>query len=417
MPCSFCEVILMREWRISVKELSKVLMKVLRNVPVVGLHSVQTAKLSALVGQVMGYGSSKVMRLYLLGAFHDVGLMIPKLRKDYEKFSFDNGILELLKHEDLMDNHGIIGAKIIESIPMLEELSIAIEEHHTPAYELEIGELHIMANIINVANMMSLELLKHNNVADEEFIEDFKKYIESHKSEYFPDIRSAALEAAKMEAQMMLSADGEDHWNDFAEIDEVMDLSSMMSFLTLADYLVDSMDESTKHHSTRVAFLAREIAKELLTESEGIGVYIAGRMHDLGKIYLSSEVISSRNDNDYRFRLHVVHTYKMFDNFRSLPNVVSWAVTHHERLDGSGYPWHLERKDLSMPARIVQLADEYVSLVEKGVDNPIELIEKQSEKFDREAVKILEKLLENGYDITEYYDVVDMYVREVGKND
>ena len=407
----------MREWRISVKELSRVLMRILRHVPVVGLHSVQTAKLSALVGQVMGYNPSKVMRLYLLGALHDVGLMIPEIRKSYEEFSFDTGILELVKHEDLMANHSLVGAKIIESIPMLEELSVAIEEHHTPAYELEIGEIHITANIINAANMMSLELLKHGNIADEKFIEDFKKYIEDHKSEYFPDVRSAAVEAVKMEAQMMLSADGADHWDDFAEIDEVMDLSSMMSFLTLADYLVDSMDESTEHHSTRVAFLAREIAKEILTESEGVGVYIAGRMHDLGKIQLPPKVISSRDDNDYHFRLHVIYTYEMFDCFRSLPNVVSWAVTHHERLDGSGYPWHLEKKDLSMPARIVQLADEYVSLVEKNVEDPMKVVERRPEKFDGEAVKVLKKLLENGYNIMEYYDVVDMYVREVGSDD
>lgn len=416
MRCLFCEVILMREWRISVKELSKVLMKILRHVPVIGLHSVQTAKLSSLIGQVMGYNSNKVMRLYLLGALHDVGLMVPEIRRRYEEFSFEAGILEFVKHEDLMKNHSLVGAKIVESIQMLEELSMAIEKHHTPAYELEIGETYMMANIINVANMMSLKLLEHNNSADEEFIENFKKYIDDHKSEYFPDIRSAAFEAAKMEGQMMLSSDGEDHWDNFAEIDEVMDLSSMMSFLTLMDYLVDSMDESTEHHSTRVAFLSREIAKELLTESEGTGVYIAGKMHDLGKIYLPSKVISSRDDGDYRFRLHVVYTYNMFDCFRSLPNVVSWAVTHHERLDGSGYPWHLERKDLSMPARIVQLADEYVSLVEKNVENPFEIIENQPEKFDGEAVKVLKRLLENGYNIMEYYDVVDMYVKEVGRN-
>lgn len=404
----------MREWKISVKDLSTVLMKILRHVPVVGFHSVQTAKLSALIGQVMDFSLGKVMRLYLLGALHDVGLMIPDIRNRYENFSFDTGILELVKHEDLMENHSLLGSRIIESIPMLEELSLIIEKHHTPAHELEIGELYMMANIVSVANTISLELLKHDNIADREFVESFKKYIEEHKSEYFPDIRSAALEATKMEAHMMLAADGEDHWDDFAEIDEVVDLSSTMSFLTLMDYLVDSMDKSTEHHSTRVAFLAREIAKEILTESEGVGVYLAGRMHDLGKIYLPSDVIASRDDENYHFRLHVIYTYEMFDQFRSVPNIVSWAVTHHERLDGSGYPWHLDSKNLSMPARIVQLADEYVSLVEKNVENPINLI--SAEKFDEEAVEVLKKLLKNGYDIMEYYDVVDMYVKEVMTN-
>ncbi len=390
-------------------------MKILRQIPVIGLHSVQTAKLSALIGKVMNFKVGEVMRLYLLGALHDVGLTIPRVRREYETFSKDKGILDLVRREDLMKNHGAIGSKIVEGIPMLGEYSVAIEEHHTPACNLEIGERFIMANILNIANTISLKLLECDNLADERFKEDFKNYLNQHKSEYFPDVREAALKAIGMEAYMMMATDGENHWEDFAEVDEIMDMSSLMNFLTLMDYLVDFMDEKTEHHSTRVAFLAREIAKELLTESEGLGVYLAGRMHDLGKIFLPSSVVSSRDEDNYLFRIHVIYTYELFDCFRSLPNVVNWAVTHHERLDGSGYPWHLTGKDLSMPARIVQVADEYVTLVEKGVKDAVRSVERKASdgKLDRESVEVLKGLVKNGYNILEYYDVIGMYIKEV----
>ncbi len=405
----------MREWQVSVRDTSNVLLRVIRQVPVVGLHSVQTAKTAALVSRKLGMNPGKIMIMYLIGALHDVGLMIPSLRKEYESFPKDKGILEMIKHEDLMKSHGPVGAKIVGSVPILEDFSTVVEHHHTPAYELDIDELHVMANALNAANMMSIKLLEHDNRGDREFFEDFESHIKSHKVEYFPDVREAAVESAAEEAMMMLASDEDPHWDDFVGIDSSLDLSSFLSFLNLMDYLVDSMAEETQHHSARVAFLSRELAKELLTEAESVGVYIAGRMHDLGKIYLPSEIVARRDDSDYDFHLHVIYTYKLFDCFRSFQNVVSWAVTHHERLDGSGYPWHLKASDLSLPARIIQVADEYVTLVERGVEDPLKVIEGMVKegKHDKDVVEVLRGMVRNGYDVLEYYDVIDMYIREV----
>ena len=399
-----------------VKDASVLLVKILRNIPVVGLHSVQTAKISALIAKTMGMNPGKILRIYLLGALHDIGLMIPQIRKRFHEFDFDTGIVELIKHEDLIENHGSVGAKMVESISILEDYSISIAHHHTPAFELDIGECYMVANLINAANTISLKLLENGNLADENFLESLREYFNDHKSEFFPDIREAALEAARSEAYMMMAADGEHHWDDFVGVDFTMDSMSFVSFLTLMDYLVDSMCPETEHHSTRVAFLAREIAKEILTESEGTGVYIAGKMHDLGKIFLPLDVVSKRDDSDYEFRLHAIHTHNLLKDFRGFQSVIVWAATHHERLDGSGYPWHLTSSSLSKPARILQIADEYVSLMEKGAEDPIGELKKlvREGKYDGEAFEVLEKLLKNGYDVMEYYDVIAMYVKEVG---
>ncbi len=409
----------MMEQNVFVKDASILLVRILRNIPVVGLHSVQTAKISALMARTMGMNPGKVLRIYLLGALHDIGLMIPSIRKRFHEFDFDTGILELTKNEDLFKNHSSVGARMVESISLLEDYSTSIAHHHTPAFELDIGECYMVANLINAANTISLKLLENKNLADEKFLESLKEYFSEHKGEYFPDIREAAIETARYEAYMMMAADGEPHWDDFVGVDFTMDSMSFTGFLTLMDYLVDSMSPETEHHSTRVAFLSREIAKEILTESEGLGVYIAGKMHDLGKIFLPPDVVSKRDDSDYGFRLHTIYTHNLLKDFRGFQSVIVWAVTHHERLDGSGYPWHLTGANLSKPARILQIADEYVSLVEKGFEDPINELEKlvREEKYDGEAFEVLENLVKNGYDITEYYDVISMYVKEVGADE
>jgi len=62
---------------------------------------------------------------------------------------------------------------------------------------------------------------------------------------------------------------------------------------------------------------------------------------------------------------HVVHTINMLSNIafpRSLRNVTEYAAGHHERMDGTGYPRGLKRDQLSIPARIVAIADIFEAL-------------------------------------------------------
>lgn len=61
---------------------------------------------------------------------------------------------------------------------------------------------------------------------------------------------------------------------------------------------------------------------------------------------------------------HPYYTYYIINSIEGLGNIAEWGAYHHERLDGSGYPFHCTAKELSLNARIMMVADIFTALAE-----------------------------------------------------
>lgn len=61
---------------------------------------------------------------------------------------------------------------------------------------------------------------------------------------------------------------------------------------------------------------------------------------------------------------HSYKTAEILSVVTELGDIASWAANHHERLDGSGYPFHLNSSYLDIPSRIVTVADYFTALTE-----------------------------------------------------
>jgi putative nucleotidyltransferase with HDIG domain len=126
--------------------------------------------------------------------------------------------------------------------------------------------------------------------------------------------------------------------------------------------VVESRDPYTAGHQRRVAELARAIAKEMgLPDWQIMGVYIAGLLHDVGKVAVPSEILSKSGSlNHYEFSIIKNHCQVGYEILQRID--FPWPVTkailqHHERLDGSGYPEGLIGDDIVLEARILGVAD------------------------------------------------------------
>jgi putative nucleotidyltransferase with HDIG domain len=126
--------------------------------------------------------------------------------------------------------------------------------------------------------------------------------------------------------------------------------------------LVGSRDPYTAGHQRRVAGLAREIAKEIgLSDWQSRGVFIAGLLHDVGKISVPSEILSKPGKiTTNEFDIIKNHSRVGYDILQKIE--FPWPVTrailqHHERLDGSGYPEGLAGNEIILEARILSIAD------------------------------------------------------------
>lgn len=133
----------------------------------------------------------------------------------------------------------------------------------------------------------------------------------------------------------------------------------MTGALSLA---IEKRDPYTAGHQRRVAAIAGAVAREMdLDPDRVVGLELGATIHDIGKIAVPSEILSKpARLNAMEFELIKTHTTAGAEIIQDIE--FPWPVrdivlSHHERMDGSGYPHGLEGARISMEARIVAVAD------------------------------------------------------------
>jgi HD-GYP domain-containing protein (c-di-GMP phosphodiesterase class II) len=106
-----------------------------------------------------------------------------------------------------------------------------------------------------------------------------------------------------------------------------------------------------------------------LTELETESMKVAGNLHDLGKMAIPNSILEKNGkltDEEFAvIRQHTYVTYIVLSSIGGIQQIAEWAAFHHERLDGSGYPFHLTSKQLGIGSRIVSIADIFTALAEE----------------------------------------------------
>ena len=133
----------------------------------------------------------------------------------------------------------------------------------------------------------------------------------------------------------------------------------MIDTITL---ISEMRDPYTSGHQKRVALLSSAIAKEMdLPENQIEGVYIAGILHDIGKISIPIDITSKPGKiSKAEFSIIKTHPevgYKILKNIEFPRPVAKIILQHHERLNGSGYPYNIPDKKILLEAKILGVAD------------------------------------------------------------
>ncbi len=138
-------------------------------------------------------------------------------------------------------------------------------------------------------------------------------------------------------------------------------LAGVVKALTSA---IDAKDPYTCGHSDRVARIAVRLAQELGYPPETLSrVYLAGLLHDIGKIGVNDAVLQKPGKlTDQEFELIKTHTktgFRILSGLKQLEDINQVVLHHHEAWNGSGYPEKLAGEDIPQIARIVAVADAY----------------------------------------------------------
>jgi len=131
--------------------------------------------------------------------------------------------------------------------------------------------------------------------------------------------------------------------------------------------IIDAKSAFTHLHSTRVAAIAEAIVAEMgFDDSVRVRVRRAGLLHDIGKLGVSTQILDKTSalttDEQRKIQRHPYYTWEILRRVSAFADVSHMASLHHERLDGSGYPWQATAEALDWPTRALCVADVYVSI-------------------------------------------------------
>ena len=144
----------------------------------------------------------------------------------------------------------------------------------------------------------------------------------------------------------------------------------LMGIIRALASAIDAKDPYTRGHSERVTRFAVEIAKLLgLPEEEIEKIRLGALIHDLGKITIDDRILKKPeklSDDEFQvMKTHAARGYEMLKHIPQLNNILPGIHSHHEQLDGKGYPQGLKADEIPMIARVIMVADCFDAMTTK----------------------------------------------------
>jgi len=181
---------------------------------------------------------------------------------------------------------------------------------------------------------------------------------------------------------------------------------SFLAAAVMLARLADSKDDYTHGHSLRVAGLSTSLGRNLNLSSSSIQTLrVAAILHDIGKLAIPASILTKRGLLTRKEReiveAHPVEGARIVSGLSGYKEVSKIIRSHHERLDGNGYPDGLQNGDIPFMARIVAVADTFDAITSdrsyhsiSGWESALEAIRaEKGSKFDSRIVTALESIL------------------------
>lgn len=172
---------------------------------------------------------------------------------------------------------------------------------------------------------------------------------------------------------------------------------------------LEAKDEYTHGHSERVTSYAVQIAIEMGLDQEIVDtIHLAGLLHDIGKVGISEKILNKParlTDEEFAIiKTHPVIGADIVRNIKGTEEVASIVRGHHEHFNGGGYPDGLKGDEISLPTRILTVADSYDAMTSSrayrrnlSTEEIVEEFKRCSgEQFDPEVAETFIKILLDG---------------------
>lgn len=181
----------------------------------------------------------------------------------------------------------------------------------------------------------------------------------------------------------------------FHEQDELL-----IDFVRSLVSTLDAKDPYTRGHSERVALIARRLSQQLgHSESVQNEIYLASLLHDIGKVGVDDWILQKPDqltpEEFEQVQQHPDIGYQILKPLKRLESILPGVRSHHEAMNGRGYPQGLKGDAIPLMARIIAVADSYDAMISdrpyrRGM--PLERVEEifrrgAGEQWDRRIIE------------------------------
>jgi len=352
-------------------------------------HHKQVAYIAFSIGEELNLPVEQKNELILAGASHDIGAFSLKERMELMQFEVEDTY-----------THARIGYSLLKMFEPLSSVATLVRFHHVPwdaggGSEFDGEQVPDGSHLLHLADRVAVlinkreEVLGQVNMICEMIKEQSGKMFVPHLVDAFMNLSTKEyfwLDAVSQSISQLLRSR--------ASLETIeMDIDSLSSFAKLLSKIIDFRSPFTATHSSGVAASAESIAKFAgFSERECQLMRIAGYLHDLGKLVVPKEILekpANLTENEFNvIRSHTFHTYRTLEPIGSLDIINAWASFHHERMDGTGYPFHHKGKDLALGSRIMAVADVFTAITEdrpyrKGMssDSALQVLQNMADSY------------------------------------
>ena len=174
--------------------------------------------------------------------------------------------------------------------------------------------------------------------------------------------KGAAFESKDAQLLANVATQAAAHWKSYQLFEELRQL--LYSVVRALVSAIDAKDPYTCGHSVRVAYVARRLADKLRLDHDQVEtVYLSGLLHDIGKIGIRDSVLlkpGRLNDEEIvHIQEHPKIGFDILSGVRQLRPVLAGVRSHHENMNGTGYPDRLKGEEIPLLARIIAVADAF----------------------------------------------------------
>lgn len=293
------------------------------------------------------YSEDEIVRLTILAMFHDIGAYKVEERKRLIDIDLDKPMA-----------HAVYGSLFIKYFSPLSDLSPVILGHHMYAKDLDEEKKKIIpkeALLLHLADSIAVLYLNYKKVE--------KNWIMNMSDEIVLNEHKKLFDIACTKYNILEKIRTDSYLDELYEIFEkkLLTREEVISYIRMLTYAIDFRSEATVVHTISVQEISLQIANLINLDKEIVRkIKIASMLHDIGKISIPVNILEKPGKltaEEYeKIQEHAIIGYRILSNL-GLDDIRDIAASHHEKLDGTGYPFKLKADKISIEARIVAIAD------------------------------------------------------------